>query len=74
MPNLSVNISKKAPTIADYNENLKTSSVIDIPTWRFIQLLADIRNLCDHNKNIEPTIEQVNDLINGVEKVIKTIF
>lgn len=70
----NLNIPKKAPTIADYNENLKAASVIDTPTWRFIQLLADIRNLCDHNKNIEPTNEQVKDLINGVDKVIKTIF
>ena len=70
----SIKLSKKTPTISDYNEILKSSSVIDIPNWRHIQLLGDIRNLCDHNKNVEPTYEQVKDLIDGVEKIIKTIF
>jgi len=66
--------SKKTPTIADYNETLKASAVIDVPNWRFIQLMGDIRNLCDHSKNIEPTNDQVKDLIDGVDKIIKTIF
>lgn len=70
----SITISKKTPTISDFNEILKSSSVLDIPSWRFIQLLGDIRNLCDHNKDVEPTAEQVKELIDGVDKVIKTIF
>lgn len=70
----NLKLSKKNPTISDYNEHLKSSSVLDIPTWRQIQFLGDIRNLCDHNKDVEPTYEQVKDLIDGVEKVIKTIF
>ena len=67
-------ISKKKPAINDYNELLKNSDVIDVPTWRLIQRLGDIRNLCDHNKNEEPTKEIINDLIGGTEKIIKTIF
>jgi len=70
----NIKLTKKTPTIADFNEILKASSVVDVPNWRFIQLLGDIRNLCDHNKNIEPTNDQVKDLIDGVDKVIKTIF
>jgi hypothetical protein len=46
---------KKDPTISDFNDLLKKASVIDIPTWRQIQRLGDIRNLCDHNKQREPT-------------------
>lgn len=65
---------KKDATIADLNEALKAADVIDIPTWRFIQHLADIRNLCDHNKSKEPTIEQVQDLLDGTAKLIKTVF
>lgn len=72
--NHHLKISKKAPGIADLNNLLKENDVIDIPQWRHIQLLADIRNLCDHNKEAEPTIEQVNDLITGVAKTIKTLF
>ncbi len=48
--------------------------VYDIVNWRFIQHLGDIRNLCDYNKDREPTKEEVEELINGTEKVIKTIF
>lgn len=65
---------KKAPTINDFNQMLKDDGVIDTPTWRFIQLLADLRNLCDHSKDREPSKEEVNDLISGVTKVIKTLF
>ncbi len=67
-------ISKKNPTLSDLNELLKTNSVIDVPQWRFVSMLADIRNLCDHNKQKEPTQQQVTDLIDGTEKVLKTVF
>lgn len=71
--NHEIKISKKNPTINDLNELLKISDVIDVPTWRFNQHLADIRNLCDHNKTTEPKQEQVQDLIDGTAKVMKTI-
>jgi hypothetical protein len=67
-------ISKKAPTLGDLNELLKANSVIDVPQWRFVSMLADIRNLCDHDKQKEPTDQQVTDLIDGTDKVLKTIF
>lgn len=65
---------KKNPTINDFNELLKTNDVIDTAKWRFIQHLGDIRNMCDHSKEREPTIDEVTDLILGVEKVIKTTY
>lgn len=67
-------ITKKNPAINDYNELLKNNDVIDTPTWRLIQRLADLRNLCDHNKTEEPTKENINDLIDGTDNIIKTIF
>jgi hypothetical protein len=69
-----VQIAKKEPTIAELNDALKGANIIDIPQWRFVQHLGDIRNLCDHKKTAEPTLEQVNDLIAGVAKVTKTMF
>jgi hypothetical protein len=69
-----VKITKKHPGIADLNEALKNAGIIGTPEWRFNQHLADIRNLCDHNKDKEPTADQVNDLIDGVAKVTKTLF
>jgi hypothetical protein len=72
--NYGVKVPKKKPTIADLNDALKEGGVIDLPQWRFLQHLADIRNLCDHDRKVEPTMEQVDDLLAGVTKVSKTLF
>ena len=72
--NHSLSLRKKNPTINDYNQLLKDENAIDVPTWRLIQRLADIRNLCDHNKEREPKKDEIEDLINGVDKVIKELF
>ena len=66
--------AKKAPTISTLNDALKGAGVIDTVQWRFLQHLGDVRNLCDHGKKPDPTEEQVQDLLDGVDKVIKTIF
>lgn len=67
-------IIKKNPSISDFNDLLKEKGVIDIPQWRFIQHLGDLRNLCDHDKKKEPANEQIEDLIAGVDKTTKTVF
>ncbi len=72
--NHKISIRKKAPTISDLNDPLKQAGVYDVPIWRKIQLLADIRNLCSHQKSAEPTDEQVEELIAGVNSVIKSVF
>jgi hypothetical protein len=66
-------IQKKTPTLSDFIENLKNNDVIEIDKFRKLQYLADITNLCCHNKEKEPTTEDVEDLIKGVNKTIKTI-
>ena len=68
-----IEVKKKSPTIADYNDILK-DNVYDTIEWRRIQRLGDLRNLCDHNKDREPTQDEVDALIAGTERVIKTIF
>lgn len=70
----SVKIPKKHPTIADLNDPLKAAGVIDVPGWRKISFLADLRNLCSHKKDIEPTKEQAEELIQGAEWLTKNIF
>ena len=72
--NHNITIRKKSPTISDLNDPLKQGAVYDVPTWRKIQLLADIRNLCSHQKASEPTDDQVDELISGVNSVIKRVF
>lgn len=65
---------KKNPSISDFYQMLKEAEVIDTAKWRFIQHLGDLRNICDHGKEREPTKEDVFELVEGVEKVIKTVF
>lgn len=72
--NHSLTIRKKKPTISDYNNILKERDVIDVPMWRFVQHLADLRNLCDHDRNSEPTKDQLDEFIVGVRKVTKTLL
>ena len=69
-----VKIAKKNPTIAELNDPLKAAGVIDVPTWRKISYLADLRNLCAHKKDADPTKEQVEELIQGAEWLAKNVF
>ncbi len=65
---------RKKPTIANFNDALKDADVIDLPQWRSNQHLGDIRNMCDHKKDVDPTIDQVTDLVNGTLKLTQTLF
>jgi len=69
----NVKISKKHPTIADLNDPLKAASIIDLSTWRKITYLADLRNICAHKKDSEPTPSQVEELIQGGEWLVKNV-
>jgi hypothetical protein len=69
----SVAVRKKDPHVSDYNDALKNAGVFDVIQWRGVQRLADIRNLCDHKKQRDPTPDEVDDLISGVDKAIKTL-
>jgi hypothetical protein len=69
-----VKVAKKNPTIADLNDPLKAAGILDTPAWRKVSFLADLRNLCSHKKDAEPTKEQVEELIAGAEWVTKNVF
>lgn len=72
--NHRIKIIKKKPSISDFNDKLKVSKTYETPTWRKIQHLGDLRNLCDHKGKRDPKNEDVDELIEGIEKITKTIF
>ena len=72
--NHAIAVKKQNPTISDFNDALKNNGTLDTPTWRQIQRLGDIRNLCSHSKEREPAKDEVSELIAGVWKFTKTLF
>lgn len=67
-------LGKNLKTITPIIEKLKSEGVIDLPQYRQLQYLGDIRNLCSHKNSDEPTPDQVLELISGTIKSVKNIF
>lgn len=72
--NHKIKVTKKDPSINDLNDLLKKNDIIEMPDWRSIQLLSDLRTKCDHKKKTDPTQEEIEGLIDGVTKIAKSIF
>ncbi len=72
--NHSISGKKAHPTISDLNDALKGNDVYEVPEWRRVQRLGDIRNICDHGKTREPTADEIQELIDGTDKFMKTVF
>ncbi len=60
----------KNAAISKLSDIMKDNNLLDIPEWRKIQYLGDIRNKCDHDKKVEPKKEEVADLISKVKEMI----
>lgn len=65
---------RKKAMLGNLNTALKEAGVYGVPEWRHIQHLTDIRNLCGHDADREPTRDEVDDLIRGVKKIVTTVF
>jgi hypothetical protein len=72
--NHALSLKGKKRSISIYNDSLRQADVTDIPKWRLIQRLCDIRNLCDHPMEREPTEEEVRDLVEGTRKIQQTVI
>lgn len=66
-------VPKKNMTIKDYNDLLKKLDIYSFETWRFIQHLEELWTLSCRNKKEMPTTAEANDLIDGTQKIIKTV-
>jgi hypothetical protein len=65
---------RKKPVLSNLNEALKTAKVYDLPQWRQVQRLTDLRNLCGHDGERAPSKDEIHELIEGVDKVVTTVF
>jgi hypothetical protein len=65
---------RKKPQVASMNDALKDANVYAVPTWRRIQHLGDLRNLCAHHGAHEPTVQNVEDLLSGVQTITSSVF
>lgn len=74
LANHQLSLGRKKSQIGNLNNALKEDKVIDIPRWREISRLGDIRNLCGHDGVREPTAEEVEELLKETEKIIASIF
>ena len=70
----NIKVTKRNPGVSDLIQLLKDEGVITVAQWRFIQSLADIRNLSGHARGREPTKEEVADLVTGTERTLKQVF
>ncbi len=61
---------KDKDALAALNDYCK-EIIYDLVTWRKVQHLIDLRNLCDHDKEREPTKNEIAELIDGVSAMIK---
>jgi hypothetical protein len=64
---------RKKAMLANLNQALKDANVYGTVEWRRLQHLTDVRNLCGHDAERDPTADEVDELIRGVDRVVKTV-
>jgi hypothetical protein len=72
--NHKIKTGKKNPTLSDFNEALKSGEIIDTTAWKKILYLSDIRNLSAHKKDREPKLNEVEELLEGVNWALKNLY
>lgn len=68
-----VEVPEACAEIATLGDVLKKEKVIDMKAWQEVRRLGDIRRLCDHVRERDPTAEEVEELISGVERITRTV-
>jgi hypothetical protein len=64
-------IVARGDTINPLNDALRNAQVYDLTQQRRIQVMADIRNRCDHATSTPPRKEEVWEMIEDIRKFIK---
>lgn len=63
----------KTDTIVTLATNLRQANVITLGDEKKCIAMADIRNLCDHKKKRDPNEDEVEELIEDVDKFVKRV-
>jgi hypothetical protein len=66
--------TRKTMALKDYNELFSKAEIYEFGVYRQVQYLAEMRDLCVKNKKTAPSAEQIEDMISGTHKIIKTVF
>lgn len=69
-----VKLHKRLPRPRDLGDALKEAGVIDAQLWSQVSWLADVRDRCADESDLEPRPIQVRDLIDGTGWLIKNVF
>jgi hypothetical protein len=65
---------RRVPQLGSMNDALKQAGIYDAVQWREIQHFTDVRNVCGHRGQRDPQRNEVEILIDGVDRIIKTLF
>ena len=57
----------KSPGLSDYITALRTGLIIQEPEKKKLEYLKEIGNKCAHEKEIEPTLAEIEDLLDGAK-------
>jgi hypothetical protein len=63
--------NRRDPQLEDYNKSAFDNGVIDQATWTLVTNLAVTRKRCVHVLDREPEHDEVRDLIDGVEGILR---
>lgn len=63
----------KTVGISQLNDKLRQADLYDVPQWRKVQWMGDVRNRCDHASSTDPRKDDVKDLIQEVRKFVSLV-
>jgi hypothetical protein len=69
-----VKVTRKTPRPRDLGDALREAGIFDAQVWSQVSWLADVRDLCSDESDLEPKPMQVRDLIDGTGWLIKNVF
>ena len=70
---IAVKSKLSIPGLADYIASLRSASIIQESEKKKLEYLKELGNKCAHDKGVEPTTDEVNELLDGAKWCIANI-